>query len=491
MRSVLLGSDFVYNSNGDLIPIEINTNVGMENFYLENDNDVFNLTQLSNFIVNNNFIKVIYVGSLRIFNEKLIELCEKLNIQYEYFRVFPGNITIPFIEDSSDYLIIRTAYDTTAIVDDVYCKNKINFLELIKNQPFGSEFAYMNEIGEVINYITTIPDNGVNPNFILKSVLPQYDKNLYPKLYKISNQEELQIILSNLTIDYFLMPYNFNPDKLYDNQIYVIRTFNLLFPPNLNSLYIGSYKKLTDRKNENIPTYSIDTFELDYIYRDQYLTSNKIFHTPKLIDTDRVQMADGTFKTALDLQVGDIVKSLVIYNPYDVDLEDDLAEFNITYDEFVSGSTYSTNKVIAKKRVDRICHFNELFFTDGTDWSDTSASSYLVLKNNEIQFERIENLKSGDQIVLVNTLYSNLITTLKEIASINITKTIFSGWEITVEERHVFLTQTDNDTDNESFAAIEHNVSCTGKTGCAVKTCTGKVSCYSMTAGICSCGDPT
>ena len=486
MRTLLLGTDFTYTSDGSLIPLEINTNVGMENSYLENDDNIFDLSSLTSFITQYSFTKITYIGSLRIFNLKLAELCASLNIEYNFFAVLSGNLTVPYVEDSETHLIIRSAYDTTAIVDDVYCKDKVNFMKLIKNQLYNSEFAYINETGDLISNITNIVNNGENPNFILKSVLPSYDKELYPKLYKVDNMNELNVILSNVTADYFMMPYYYNANKLFNNQITVIRSFNLLYPPELKSIHIGSYKKFTDRKNEGISTFDSITFELDNIDKSKYITSDRAFFSPKLLDTDEVEMSDGTFKSGFDLQVGDIVKTIIIPNPNNVDLDDDLANYHIPYDDFCSGVTYSTNRVYAKKKVDRVSLYTEIHFKDGTDWGDTYTSSYLLLKNNEIQFEYIESLVEGDKVVLVDTSSNTFTSVLKEVESVNFSKIIFSGWEITVEINHVFLTRTGSDS-NESFAAIEHNIGCSGKSPCGAKTCTGKRSCTTNSSSICYC----
>lgn len=476
MRTVLLGTDFTYTSTGQLKPIEINTNVGMENFYLENDDDIYNLSNLSNFITQNNFTKVCYIGILRLFDTKLSELCNSINIAYEFLPVMSGNLTIPYIEDSNDILIIRSAYDTTAIVDDVYCKDKVNFLKMIQGSSFGSEFAYMDEYGTLISTITTITDNGNNPNFILKSVLPNYDKTQYPKLYKVSNQDELNIILNNVNQDYFLMPYYYNESKLYENQVMIYRSLNILFPPNLESIFIGSYKKFSDRKNEEPSIFDETTFELLPYFRRKYLTSDLGFNSPKLLDTDLVEMSDGTFKTPVELQEGDIIKSLIIPNPYNADLDNDLEEFQITYDEFVSGCTYTTNVLTSKKKLDRVCRYYDMLFTDGTKWGDVGGSSYIILENNQIRFKRVEDLLEGDKVVLIDTNSTELLTVLKEIETVTFIKNIFSGWELTVEDRHIFLTKTGSET-NESFAAIEHNTFCGGKKPCRGKTCTNKRVC--------------
>jgi len=487
MRTLLLGTDFSYTADGRLVPIEINTNVGLENRYLESDDELFDFTGLSNFITANSFTKLTYIGSIRALNTKLQSFCDGLNIEYIYHRVLSGNLTIPYVEDTPDNLIIRSAYDTTAIVDEVYCKNKINYLNLIKNKSFGSEFAYLDENGVLVNNITNIIDNGDNPNFILKSVYPKYNEDIYPKLYKVSNLTELETILTNVTSNHFLMTYHYNESKLYNNQVTVIRTFNLLFPPNLESIFIGSYKKFTDRKNDDISLFNPTTFEIEGIYRNKYITFLKTFKYPKLLDSDLVEMMDGTFKSGLDLNIGDIVKTIVIPNPLDVDLDDEVTNYHISYEEFLSGVTYSGNSVLGKNKVDRLSEYVEILFTDGTSWGDTRLSSYLTLVNNEIQFKYIEDLIAGDMVLLVNTSYENFTSVLKEVASISITKTIFSGWEITVDINHLFLTKTDS-SGNESFATIEHNTLCGGKFPCETKTCDDpKAFCSQDSIGTCHC----
>ena len=212
MRTVLIGSDFVYNSNGNLIPIEINTNVGWdnENSRVESNEDAFNLVPLLEFITNRGFTKIEYIGGIQQFYQKLSQ-----SVDIECNMHYVGEaLTIPDIEDSDTTLIIRSAYDTTAIIDDTYCANKVNFLNLIKDSTFGSEFAYLDESNNLVSSITTILNNGIHPNFILKAIRPHYDKNVYPKLFKATTEEELNNILGKVDTDYFLMPYYYTPDKL-------------------------------------------------------------------------------------------------------------------------------------------------------------------------------------------------------------------------------------------------------------------------------------
>lgn len=452
MRTVLIGSDFMYNSVGNLIPIEINTNTGFdnENVRVEEFDETFNLTPLLQFITDNGFTKIEYIGEIRQFYVKL-----SASVDIECNMTTVGNaITIPFIEDTETTLIIRSAYDTTALIDDTYCANKVNFLNLIKDSSFGSEFAYLDESNNLINSITTIFNNSTHPNFILKAISPHYDKDVYPKLFKVSTQEELDIVLTNVDSDYFLMPYYFNENKLENNHIQVVRTLNLLVPPNLESIQIGQYHKICNEEINSYSTYDNQTFE--YIGdRSRYLTTIEKDWTPKLEDTDLVEMADGTFKTALDLEIGDELKTIDIPNPFLVDNRDETANYRISYSDLVSGTTYSTNKVLNKVRVNRKTHIVNITFTDDSNWSDVGDSNYLIERNGEIRFLNTLQLVVGDYLLLINTSNGEFIK--KEVSSIVKTSEYLNGWALTVERTHLFLTKSSIDS-TSSFVSIEHNV---------------------------------
>jgi hypothetical protein len=452
MRTVLIGSDFMYNSVGNLIPIEINTNTGFdnENVRVEELDETFNLTPLLQFITDNGFTKIEYIGEIPQF---YLRLSASVDIECNMTQV-ANAITVPFIEDNETTLIIRSAYDTTALIDDTYCANKVNFLNLIKDSSFGSEFAYLDESNNLINSITTIFNNSTHPNFILKAISPHYDKDVYPKLFKVSTQEELDIVLTNVDSDYFLMPYYFNENKLENNHIQVVRSLNLLVPPNLESIQIGQYHKICNEEINNNSTYDNQTFE--YIGdRSRYLTTIEKDWTPKLEDTDLVEMADGTFKTALDLEIGDELKTIDIPNPFLVDNRDETTNYRISYSDLVSGTTYSTNKVLNKVRVNRKTYIVNITFTDDSNWNDVGTSNYLIERNGEIRFLNTMELVVGDYLLLINTSNGEFIK--KEVSSIVKTSEYLNGWALTVERTHLFLTKSSIDS-TSSFVSIEHNV---------------------------------
>ena len=491
MRTVLIGSDFMYDKDGNLKLIEINTAVGWDGIEKVEDNeDCLDLTTLNEFITSNAFTTLHYIGDIGYLHKTLETHYSGSSVTYTFHGVGKEAITVPFIEDNDETLIIRSSYDTTALVDDTYCKDKVNFMKLIQSQSFGSQFAYLDESNQLVSNITTITDNGIHPNFVLKSVLPAYDKEVYPKFFKVSNQTELEEVIStNVSSDYFLMECHINTNKTWEGHSVVIRSLNILFPPNLESIQIGQYTKLNQNILLDNVTYDSTTHIVNENFRESYLTNPISNAEPKLLDTDMVEMSDGSYKTALELQIGDVIKTIDFPNTDNNYVTLRNSENLGDFASIVSGTTYSTNIVINKKKVNRLSAIKELTFTDNTNWEDTIGSQYLIEKSDGvIKFERIDELQPGDVVLLLDTTDSNVNFIRKTISTTQEVRRVFSGWFITVENAHIFLTKTTS-TNNQSYVSIEHNVvSCPEET-CGVG-CNQCVSCPKQESycwdGICS-----
>ena len=483
MKTLLLGSDFVYDKNDKLVPIEINTNTAMDLIFPEPRASVFELTGLREFVLNNTFNKITYIGGLYLLDEQLSVLCIELNLEYDFVAIH-GSTVIPYIEDTPEHLIIRSAYDINAIVDTEYCANKIGFMNLIKSELFRSQFAYLDETNTLVNNITTIPDNGNHPNFILKAINPHYNKTIYPKLFKVSNQDELNTILQNVTNGYFLMEYHYNQTKLYDGLHVVIRSFNLLTPPTLKNITIGNYKKLSNKRIDNDTIFNSTTFEIDIKDKSKYFTNESTRNAPKILSSDLIQMWDDSFKTGDNLLVGDMVKTIVIPNPNNIDLTNDISSFGIEYDTFVNETIYTSNEILGKNPIDRLVEFVRIIFDDGTFWGDAKTSSYLILRNNNVRFIKLDEtdlengIREGDQIILIDHSQPTFTPILKNVIAIVTHVEIFSGYEIAVDVNHTFLSK--DGEEKTSYVSIEHNVSCTGdcvSCGCH-RSCTKSENCF-------------
>jgi len=471
MRTVLLGADFMYDSVGNLKPIEINTNSTLNtNDIVENIEDVFDFSELNTFITNNGFTKVIYIGSITELDSALKTFTDSNFINYTFYNIGGSSLTVPYIDDAEDTLIIRSAYDTTAIIDDTYCADKFNFIKLVGNQDYGIEYALIDDDATLKNTITTIPDNGVHPNFILKSKYPGYDVTIYPKLYKITSQEQLNSVISNyVTNEYFLETFLYNPDKLYNGtHLQVLRYYSLLYPPTLQSIGLGQNTQIPSNAINITPVYNPEG-DLKGNFRTSYITSNVQFGGyPKLRSTDRIAMADGTWKAPNEIQVGDLVKSLIIPDPTGAnDDGGETPDFHIDLNTFNSGVQFTNSTVNNVSYINRLEKLVTITFTDGNTWNDSAVVSLLTLSNNDVKFKLISELAAGDQLIDVDV--NNLSTpflNLKTVQSVQIVREFFDGWVMGITDSHLYVVK--DTTTNNSFALFEHNTSCvacgTGRT---------------------------
>ena len=138
MKAVLIATDLIKTVNGDTKVLETNTNALLSYKF---DDDIHYLDNLSTFIQTNQFqtVHCIFPIQSRNFNNKLKEICTSLNIEIVEHPMDAGAITVPYIEDSENILIIRISYDTTAIIDEEYCKDKFKLQTIINNKAYGSK----------------------------------------------------------------------------------------------------------------------------------------------------------------------------------------------------------------------------------------------------------------------------------------------------------------------------------------------------------------
>ena len=377
MKAVLVGTDLMYRKDGSLAPIEINTNVGWdETNRVEPLDEIWDLTDLVSYINSHNIEDIVFLpGTATKIKQKLQELLPEKTVRFSPVEE----------EDLENKLIIRTHYSDEALVDS-FCRDKIGFLESIKTTSSACEYLLKTETGfegEITSVETEYPA-GV-PNFILKYRYPNYDKNTYPKLYRFNSMEELEAFANSEAMpeDFFLMPYYFCENKLWENRrIPLIREWSFFVANSegsLDSVEIGRYTKLCgDFDLEKVGDWS---GELDITYREMFL-STVWYQKPSpseaalLDEGDLVWMADGSWKEIKDLKIGDLVKSLEIPEKEGYDSDNHTGNYGITVEELETETRYIGNTITAIHKLGRFDNIVTFTFTDDTDWYDTDYSSY-------------------------------------------------------------------------------------------------------------------
>jgi len=327
MRSVLISTDFVQRQDGTFTPVEINTDSGNSlgldpnKSFIENYGDFFEHEEFFNFLNQNNFSKLILIDKTSGVHLIFKSFCEHYNIEFEKIIVAGTSISVPHIEDSEDTLIIRVAYDTYALIDDLYARDMFEFHNLIKDEEFASLVTFATGADDNIDTISEfeLSQNGLAPNYVVKPRVPHIpgaQEGDYPKLYRFDNDSELNSLKSNLGVNEFIQKFEIDLNSLYEDRVTFIRSMDILYGPNLDTQHILSYKyvnamastnNLLVYENELNEDKSLNDLFGTKWYPTWFIRSDFSYHFD---ETDKILMSDGTEKDSKDLVNDDEVISI-------------------------------------------------------------------------------------------------------------------------------------------------------------------------------------
>jgi hypothetical protein len=471
MKAVLLATDYIKTSTGEIKVLETNTNIAVAT----DDVSKLNWSELKTFIQSNNFTNVHLIANRTTTNFNVVfqnMVQTELGLNYIFNETTTDSITVPYIEDSVDTFILRLSYDTTAIIDDEYCKDMYSFLRAIKDLEYTPK-TYIPNIHDDFSELSELNYTDDIPNFIVKSRLPNYDKNTLPKLYKVTSLTQLNELKDTIDTDNQFLQEFVNCVTI-NNKSNIIRGIDIIYGSNLDTISMGGFKVLHNI-SENVWANTYDeTGLLAKKDRAKYIT---YFRTnggrfDYIFDVDQeVLMADGSTRTFANLNEDDMVKSISFSqlsldeNSYDVDT------WNSSHSDFLTDFSLSETKVIgiaSSPLVDDI--FIKITLDDNTTWDDLPRTQILVkeLSTDVIKFKTINNLQIGDVLELYSitteTIVNKIVTGLEIIFKEN--QIVGS---INTEPNDLFLPLISN-----TYTLIQHN-------GCLIPFCqVGVPQCYSF-----------
>jgi hypothetical protein len=238
MKAVLIATDYIKTPTNEYKVLEINTQAG-----IIADMDILDWTGITNFIQTNSFTNVhcILPTYDKRFSVKLNQICDTIGgIQYQSHETGDSSITVPYIEDNDNTLIIRLSYDTTAVIDDEYAKDMYNFLRAIGEQTFNPK-TYIPNIVDDFSNIDDFSYTLDIPNFIIKKRYPNYDKNLHPRLYKIENLTQLNTLKAEVEEDTEFLQ-ELVSSELLSGKRTIIRGIDIIYGAALDIISMGGYK---------------------------------------------------------------------------------------------------------------------------------------------------------------------------------------------------------------------------------------------------------
>jgi hypothetical protein len=222
MKSVLIGAD-ILKLEDDYKLLEINTDADL---FLP-DIPYLDLEPLFTYLVVNSYTKLVVIYKTKHISEEVIALlqekCNLASITFEPIIILNNSVTIPSIIDEDSVFYLRCAYDTTAIIDDTYCRDKSEVAKLLfdsNNQSILSKtYVKYSGDGSILDNLSSPIDNGVLPNIIAKKILPDFDKIGFPAFYNIDTEEKLDELKTSISDNVMLQELKINSNLSADGQI--------------------------------------------------------------------------------------------------------------------------------------------------------------------------------------------------------------------------------------------------------------------------------
>lgn len=470
MKSVLVSLDFVYNKEGNLVPLELNTNTS-ENIgelkafntvdYWEEASRYFNHEELHAYLQEHSISKIITISSRR---DRFIDaFCVLYNYENDFVFVPQGQVVIPNVEDSDDTLIIRVSYDSYALIDDLYARDNFEFHSLISSESFASPVTFTQDGFDTINSFEASQD-GIAPNYVVKPRTPNYSKTEYPKIYKLETEEQLNSLKAGLEYNEFIQKYEFHPSESFKyDRVIALRSMNLIIGSNLDVINILNYKTFNSISTTNeklVIDYDVnENFEMHPLQAAKYYPTweSRVGTSYHFDDNDQVLLADNTLARWKDLSPNkELIKTI-----------------NLSYQETpeaASGVRVLTPEnlqdfQISSSEIDKLWSIQKGLFVDITanhdelgefQWYDGGLNAYLTLgEGGSINYKHGGRLEEGDVIHVYNNSTEQVLT-------LNITNIQYSIkdiplYKMSLESRQPeFLIKLSDD--NDDLFLIQHNL---------------------------------
>jgi hypothetical protein len=409
MNSVLIGVDFAVNGD-DVSFLEMNTDINISKPVV----NYFDFTALFNYISSNNFTKLhlIYKKDITAveFIDEMKSYCTNNNVIYNETLTPTFALFIPDVESDDQTLVIRLSYNSQAILDDLYCRDKSELTKLIFDsnltEYIPKTYSKYNDNVTISDNLELLNDNGINPNLIVKNTLPS-SQNIFPKFHKLSTPEELVNLKNNLGESTILQEYIYNTENIIDSTIVNhVRSWFLVSNGLSDIVDCGSYVGANSVQiEENLVTYTDN--ELDNVARAMYFSNPKL--SSNGIPSDyivKVLQNDNSFQNTIvgNIQIGDVIEAVNIAT-----LDNDMPE-NESLNWSYTGSlneliTYTTASVVGVGSINVNNWFYRVDYTNGSSLL-SKDKKVLVESSGTVSFKPTSYLEVGDTIFNSSTEFS-------------------------------------------------------------------------------------
>ncbi len=450
MKAVLIGSDFLLDDDGNARLVELNTSAGIFQSMLPH----LDFSGLQTILEANSIAELVFIFNdeqvvtdpkFRVnisLGSELQNLCETLGIAYTPYQVNGYATTVPYIEDTPTKFILRQAFDSTALIDDTYCADKLNLQELIQSQSYAIPAGF---------------DATKAPNVVVKSAFPAYNGNVYPQVHTIANQAEFDLLQENTSHPYFIQEFINSENNTVQGRYSIIRSLDLVYGSTLDTLHLGSYHQSSPYRLDIWPDeLQAGSTALTNKSRIKWVSklTTDIQKTTYHVDEDtKIVLPTGEYITIQDIEQGTVVKSAQFSN-FPTGSYVDVYGFSSSFAEMENTLQVNSATVVGFQSSSLETVYINVTLEDGTNWDDSTKSTFYTEVSGSLltKFKSLGQVDLGDKVILLDVATDELVK--KEITSLEAvydTKTIY---ELDVEEQDIFLSILDEAT---NIALVQHN----------------------------------
>jgi len=411
-------------------------------------------------------------------------------------------MTIPYIEDSENKLIIRLAYDVTALIDDTYARDNWEYLKLMHDSnPLSIPATYVNDVELGFDSIgTTLRDNGVHPNYMIKKRITPANNHIHPKLYKINTIEQLNSLKLTLDSDEYIQEYIINESDLLDGKLTHYRSVDLVYGSNLDVLNLWQVQFSNAIDFDSVCDYDDDN-KIPIWERPKYFYKyNNGEKAPKISadGTTKVFLPDNSLVLLSSLNLNDTVKSINIPNlPID-EANVNLNQWSGSYTNLMQNFNVDSSSLVdIVKRENYIGFFWTLECSDGIKFSDVSQAIILKkelesgsIDNYVVKFAQYSQIQPNDTLILFDSQTNSLVE--KTVENVTLSYDEVEVYAVNFEQFDLFLTAEEGNT--LRYGVLTHNYSfdCKSITANCIfcYECSNNIATYWANVECCRCGAP-
>jgi hypothetical protein len=451
MKGLLIGSDFVKDSNGDLKLLEINTNALVEVKELSN----MDFNSFFNFMSNNSLNELHLISNKDGLNSILETECQNRGVSFVLHQTAKDSIVVPSVEDLPNRFILRVSYDSTSIVDDEYANNNRNTLDLVRGTSLESPQYFDADFDTLTSTFTPSVNN--EPNYIVKSISPNYNKDVLPQLYKIDTIEELETLKNSLLENEYISKYYMNttPTQKWGDRHFVFRSVDIIAGSSLEyHIHLGSYKRLAQSSKGFFGTNQYDNNKKLWAgQRVEYITNYTLQGRESLILTneDRLLDTNNNWVPVSNLLIGDSLNSAFL-DGLPEDQEYAFQNWSGTWESVNTSFQIQPTQIQSVRNVVEEDFYFKIKLENGIEWVDVQDSYFLVEDTeNIVRFKRAKTLNVLDKFIIWNKV-TEVLDKLS-ITNIWVGFGEKTGVLLDVEPKDLFIVDL-----NESLGVIQHNV---------------------------------